>query len=371
MTADSPGPVNSRPRAPRSSSRVVQALRVAAAASIALVVSEWWHLPHTNLAVWTTHMVMSSHPHTTFQKGLERVVGRGGGILAGTLIASFLGEEKVLALGLESAGLLAFFYAHFCGRLAYTYQNAGLYLQAMLQLGAADPSVAWVNGGWMFLAIVVGVAVAYLVSWVTNAERDLSIVPGEGSLLPLRGEPLARAAQVTATILLAQYVFFALDMPPDANTYSLFMMSVIPDFQKMRERSGHYVGGILAGVAYAVPALLLLNRVPHLPMFVALVALGEYLASYLAQSKGNIQFVGTEMGMIFPLLLVVPFERVQSPYTTVYNIVALFTYTLIAVVVGWAWVAVGLVPERIGGLGGGPSAAGAVRNSTRAPRIRG
>jgi hypothetical protein len=101
-------------------------------------------------------MVMSSHSHTTFQKGVERVVGRGAGILLGTLIVSLFGEQKLLALGLEVAGLLAFFYAHFCGRLAYTYQNAGLYLQAMLQLGDGDPSAAWVNGGWLFLAIVVG-----------------------------------------------------------------------------------------------------------------------------------------------------------------------------------------------------------------------
>src|SRR5262249_42907663 len=263
---------------------------------------EWWHLPHTNLAVWTTHMVMSSHPHTTFQKGFERVVGRGGGILLGTLLVSLLGEQKLLALGLEVAGLLAFFYAHFCGRLAYTYPNAGLYLQAMLQLGDRAPSVAWVNGGWMFLAIVVGVAVADLVSWFTGAERDLSIVPGEGSLLPIRGEPLARAAEVTATMLLAQYAFFALDMPPDANIYTLFMISVIPDYPRMRERTGSYVGGTLAGVAYAVPSLLLRNRVLHLPMFVALVGLGEFLASYIAQSKGNIRFVGIEMGMIFPLM---------------------------------------------------------------------
>ncbi|MBV8608628.1 MAG: FUSC family protein [Singulisphaera sp.] len=347
--------------APRSSSRTVQALRVAAAAAIALIVSEWWHLPHTNLAVWTTHMVMSSHPHTAFQKGVERIAGRGAGILLGTLIVSLFGAQKLLALGLEVVGLLAFFYAHFCGRLAYTYQNAGLYLQAMFQLGDGDPSAAWVNGGWMFLAIVVGVAVASLVTWITNAERDLSIVPGEGSLLPIRGEPLGHAAQVTATMLLAQYVFFALDMPPDANIYSLFMISVIPDFQKMRERTGYFVGGILAGIAYAVPSLLLLNRVLHLPMFVALVGLGEFLSSYLAQSKGNIQFVGTEMGTIFPLIMVLPCDQIQTPGQTFYNIIALFTFTLIAVVVGWVWVAVGLVPARLEGPAGKPSAARGIR----------
>jgi hypothetical protein len=342
---------------PRSSSRAVQALRVAAAAAITLIVSEWWHLPHTNLAVWTTHMIMSSHTHTTYQKGIERIVGRGVGIFLGTLIVSFFGEQKLLALGLEVAALLAFFYAEFCGRLAYTYQNAGLYLQAMLQIGDGDPSAAWVNGGWLFLAIVLGVAVADLVSWLTNAERDLSIVPGEGSLLPIRSEPLGRAAQMTFTMLLAQYVFFALDLPPDANTFSLFLLAVIPDLQKMRERTGSYVGGILAGIAYAIPALLLLNRVLHLPMFVALVGLGEFLASYLAQSKGNIRFVGIEMGQIFVLIMVLPCDKIQTPSLTFYNILALFSFTTIAVVVGWVWVALGLVPDRPGEPAGRPLAA--------------
>jgi uncharacterized membrane protein YccC len=332
----------------RSSNRAVQALRVATAAAIALITAEWWHLPHTNLAVWTTHTVMSSHAHTTFQKGVERIVGRGAGILLGTLLVSLLGEQKLLTLGLEVVGLLAFFYANFCGRLAYTYQSAGLYFQAMVQLGDRDSSVAWVNGGWLFLAIIVGVAVADLVSWITIAERDLSIVPGEGSLLPIRREPLGRAAQVTVTMLLSQYVFFALDQPPDTNIYTLFLLSVIPDLQKMRERTGLYVGGILAGVAYAVPSLLLLNRVLHLPMFIALVGLGEFLASYLAQSKGNIRFIGVEMGTIFPLIMVLPCDKIETPSMMFYNIVALFAFTLIAVVVGWVWVAVGLVPDRPG-----------------------
>jgi hypothetical protein len=338
-----PPPVTS---APASSRRVVQALRVAAAAGITLVVSEWWHLPNANLAVWTTHVIMSAHPHTTFQKGLERIVGRGAGILAGTLIVSFFGEQRLLALGLEVVGLLAFFYANYCGRLAYTYQSAGLYLQAMCQIGGGDPSAAWVDGGWMFLAIVVGVSAANLVSWLTGAERDLSIEPGEGSLLPIRREPLACAAQVTTTMLLAQYVFFALDMPPDANVYTLFMLAVIPDYASMQQRTTYYVGGILAGIAYAVSSLLLVNRVLHLPFFVALVAFGMFISSFIYQGKGDTRFVGYEMGVIFPLLLILPCDKIQSPSLTFYNIVALLTFTLIAVVVGGVWAALGLVPGR-------------------------
>jgi uncharacterized membrane protein YccC len=113
----------------RPSHRTVQALRVALAAAIVLAMAEWWHLPNANLAVWTTHVVTSSHSHRTFQKGIERIVGRGAGILLGTLLLSFLGEHKLLLVALEVLSLVGFSYAHFCGCMAYTYQNAGLYLQ--------------------------------------------------------------------------------------------------------------------------------------------------------------------------------------------------------------------------------------------------
>jgi hypothetical protein len=49
-----------------------------AATTISFNVSEWWHLPHADLVVWTTHMVISSHTHSTSQKGSGRIVGRVG-----------------------------------------------------------------------------------------------------------------------------------------------------------------------------------------------------------------------------------------------------------------------------------------------------
>ena len=66
--------------------------------------------------------------------------------------------------------------------------------------------------------------------WLTGAERELGLEPGDGlSLLPLQPEPLGRSAQMVTTILLCQYVYFALDMPPDANSFALFLLSIVPD----------------------------------------------------------------------------------------------------------------------------------------------
>ena len=329
--------------------RTIQAVRVGLAAAIALLVSESWHLPRTNLAVWTTHMIMTSHSHTTFQKGLERILGRGSGILIGGLIVAFLGELTPLVLVLEVAGMLAFFYAHFCGRLAYTYLNGGIYLNAVIMLNVnRDPGAAYSEGGWLFLAIVVGVVVSYLVTWLTFGERDLSIDPGAGyPLWPLRGESLARAAQMVATTLGAQYAYFALDLPPDSNTLALFLLSVIPDLHATLENGRFFRGGILLATFGSIPAVLLLNRLPHLPLLVLVVGGALFLASYIGQSKSGWGAVGSEFGQIFTLLVVVPAAQVASPASTLYNIASLYVFMLIALVNAHLWVALGLVtPER-------------------------
>ena len=328
--------------------RTIQALRVALAAAVALLVSESWHLPNANLAVWTTHMIMTSHSHTTFQKGLERILGRGAGILAGSLIVAFLGELTPLVLVLEVAGMLAFFYAHFCGRLAYTYLNGGIYLNAVIMLNVnRDPDAAYSVGGWLFLAIVLGVVIAYIVTWLTLGERDLSIDPGAGyPLWPLRGEALARAAQMVATTLGAQYVYFALDLPPDSNTLALFLLSVIPDLHSTLENGRFFRGGILLANFGAIAAVLLLNRLPHLPLFVLVVSGALFVASYVGQSKTGWSAVGAEFGQIFCLLVVIPAARVDSPASTLYNIASLYVFMLIALVNAHLWVGLGLVTPR-------------------------
>ena len=329
--------------------RVLQALRVSLAAMITLLVAESWHLPHANLAVWTTHMIMTSHPHTTFQKGLERIGGRGAGILLGGLLVGFLGELTPLVLVLEIAGMLGFFYAHFCGRLAYTYLNAGIYLNSMVMLntGPGRLGAAYSEGGWMFLAIVVGVVISYLITWLTFGERDLSIVPGAGRLLPIRGEPLSRAAQMVVTMLGAQYVYFALDMPANSNTYGLFLLSVIPDLHAALTQGRVFRAGFLLASGTSIIAVLLINRVPHLPFLVAIVGFTLFVASYMGQSKSGWGPAGTEFGQIFILLVVIPAPRVDSPAATFYNIVALYAFMGIALLVAYLWVALGFVrPER-------------------------
>ena len=115
---------------------------------------------HANLAVWTTYLVLAQYGFTRFQKGLERVVGRGLGILAGLVLTTWFHDTPVLTLVLIAVLLTSFFYFYFAGRLAYTFLQAGLYLVAMFQIGHANPGSAVPAAEGLFAAIVLGVVVA-------------------------------------------------------------------------------------------------------------------------------------------------------------------------------------------------------------------
>src|SRR5258707_7574630 len=102
---------------------------------------------------------------------------------------------------------------YFGDRPAYTFLNAGLYAVVLFRLGTADrASAAW-QGEDMFAAIVVGVVVADLVTWLAGAERDLHINVGAAPLWPLREEWLNQSLMLTVTVLVAVRVADGLDLP--------------------------------------------------------------------------------------------------------------------------------------------------------------
>src|SRR6516165_5196861 len=150
---------------PGAHSALAMALRGALAAVVCLVLAEWWHLEQANLAVWTTFMVTAQYPFTAFQKGVERTLGRGLGILVGLVILTLFHNAPVLAVTLKLLAMLVFFYVYFSGRLAYTFINAGFYLAAIVSIGVADPPAAFLAGKALFWAVVLGVVVADLVMW--------------------------------------------------------------------------------------------------------------------------------------------------------------------------------------------------------------
>jgi uncharacterized membrane protein YccC len=308
------------------------ALRGALAAAVCLVLAEWWHVEHANLAVWTTHMVTAQYPFTAFQKGGERVLGRGLGILVGLVLLTLFGNAPVLALLLKLLAMLVFFYVYFAGRLAYTFLNAGLYLAVITNIGAANPSAALPQGKALFLAILKGVVVADLVMWLTAAEQDLHIRAGGEPVLPLHHGRLGHSLQLVVTVALTQLVTGLLNLPTEAALVSVMLLTITPDIQSLLRKGELRLFGAVLGTAWALLSFLLLE---------ALLFLGMFLAAYLARASRAYSYAGLQMGLVLPMVLIGPPRAFGSLQAAVGRLEGIAAALVVSVLVGGFWTSFG------------------------------
>jgi uncharacterized membrane protein YccC len=282
------------------------ALLTAVATVVCLALAEGFGLEHANLAVWTAYLVMAQYTFTRFQKGLERVVGRGLGILAGLVLTTWFHDTPLLTLALIAVLLTLFFYPYFAGRLAYTFLNAGLYVVAMFQIGHANPAAAVPAAEGLFAAVVLGVVVADLVTWLSGAERDLGIRFGEAHLWPVRGDWLSQSLMLAVTVLLTLLGAHALGLPPEKAAISVLLLTVTPHLQALILKGELRIAGLLLGTAWGLGIFLVVGLLPHLLLLAGLLFLGQFVADYLTRTAGRFAYAGLQMGLVLPLVAVAP-----------------------------------------------------------------
>jgi uncharacterized membrane protein YccC len=323
------------------------ALRGALAASVCLVLVEWWHVEHANLAVWTTHMVTAQYPFTAFQKGIERILGRGLGILVGLILLTLFGNAPVLAFILKLQAILFFFYVYFSGRLAYTFLNAGFYLAFIVSVGVADPSAAVPQGKALLLAIALGVVVADLIMWLTGAESELRIQAGGEPLLPLNYGRLNHSFMLVITVALTQLVTGYLNLPKATTITSLMLLTIAPDIQSMLRKGELRLLGALLGIAWALGSFVLLVQLPHFLLLEAFLFLGMFLAAYLTRSSQTFSYAGLQMGLVLPMVLVLPLREYTSIHAGIQRLEGIVTAVVMSVLVGGVWASCGrwIAPE--------------------------
>jgi uncharacterized membrane protein YccC len=284
----------------------VAAMRDALAAALCLILVEWWQLSQSNLAVWTTHMVLAQYTFTAFQKGIERVVGRGLGIVLGWALLALVPNAFLLRLLLEGVLLFPLFYIYFSGRLAYTFLNAGLYLAVIAQVGQTEPASIVTLGKELFLAVLVGVIVADLVMWLTAGESDLRIQPGGEPLFPIRADWVNHALMLIVAVLLTRAACSWLELPTSKAIVSVMMLTVAPDLQSSLRKGELRLVGALLATLWATAGYLLLGQSPHFAVLVIVLFLGTFVAAYLARMGGTYSYAGLQMGLVLPLILVIP-----------------------------------------------------------------
>src|SRR5262245_16717484 len=314
-----------------------QALLTASGTVVCLVLAEWFGLEHANLAVWTTYMVMAQYPFTRFQKGLERVVGRGLGILAGLVLTTWFHDTPLLTLGLIAVLLTTFFYFYFAGRLAYTFLNAGLYVVAMFQLGHADPASAVTTARGLLVAVVLGVIVADVVSWLFGAESELTIHFGEKPIWPLRSEWLNQSMMLSVTVLLTLLGANVIGLSPEKAAISVMMLTVTPHVQAMIMKGELRIAGALLATAWAAITFIVVGLLPHLPLLAGMLFLGHLLAAHVTHTGGQYSYAGLQMGLVLPMLIVAPRADFGSLHPAVQRLEGILLGLVASIVVAVLW----------------------------------
>ncbi len=279
-------------------------LLTAAASVICLLLAATLRLAHMDLAVWTTFLVMAQYTYTSFQKGVERVVGRGVGILAGLVLTTWFNDVPFVAFSLIGVLLTACFYIYFSGRLAYTALQAGLYLVAVFQIGRFSPGTVETEARELFAAILLGVFVANMVNWLAGFERVVSINLGEAPLFPIRIDWLNQSLMLAVTVLITLVVAHWVDLPPTTAAISVLLLTISPHLQALIQKGELRIAGLALATLGSAVIFIVVILLPHLAILAALLFLAQFLATYVTLRGGVYSYAGLQMGLVLPMIAV-------------------------------------------------------------------
>ena len=99
------------------------------------------------------------------------------------------------------------------------------------------------QAGDLFVAIVVGVAVAVLVNWLTSAEHDVTIHTEGDPLWPMDGDRLYHSVMLTVTVVVVQLASHYLQLSTTTSLVSVMLLTITPDFQSLLRKGELRVAG--------------------------------------------------------------------------------------------------------------------------------
>ena len=317
---------------------VALGLRVASASVICLVVTELFHLQQAALAVYTAHLVMVLFPITSFQKGLERFLGRALGLLYGLILVRTCLDVPFLYLTLVMLGQIAACYVYLSGRLAYAALMAALFVGVMAALGLTAPPTTKPYFWHAVVQLLLGEAAAFLVNWITGAERTVSLTVTGEHLFPLRAEWVNIGFMLSVSQMTTLFATILLDLPITPTMISALIIGITAGsapaaWHKARQRS---LGALLGG-GFAFAAMLLLVLMPFFTLLLVLVFFAMFLAAYGAKTSTNNSYVYLQMGLVAPLVLIGPTGDIGSITLAIQRLVGVWVGLLIAQAIGLAW----------------------------------
>jgi uncharacterized membrane protein YccC len=313
-------------------------LRIAFTATACLVVSEWLQLGQRSLSVFTAHLAMVLFPFSAFQKALERIAGRVLGVAYGLALVELLGDAPLLLLCLTMLAQIVFFYVYSSGRLAYGALMGGLFLGVIVEIGITAPPSAQAYAVSLVEQLILATVMIFVVNWVTGAERTLTIeVQGE-PLWPLRTDWLNKSAMVSTGQIAAMLIAIWLDLPALPTLISATILGITAtDPRAMGWKAYLRVLGAVLGGGYALAAMILLAYLPYLPVLLALVFIGMFVAAYYTKVSVDYSYAFMQMGLAMPMVLIGSTDEIGSFSTAIQRMIGVGAGLFIAEVVFLCW----------------------------------
>jgi uncharacterized membrane protein YccC len=150
---------------------------------------------------------------------------------------------------------------------------------------------------------------------------------------------------LAATVLLTEAAAWWVALPLSQSITSVLMLSTAADRDAILRKGRDRVLGGLAGGLWVVAGVLLLHRLPGLPVFLAVYALGMFVAVHWALTSRDHAYGGYQMGLVIALAFVAEPHVAGSRDPVGQRFEGIFLGLVVSVVVAELWPGGGFRPR--------------------------
>ena len=282
------------------------AVRVALTSVLCLVVSDRFQLSDAYQSVITVHIVNMVYAYGSFQRSVERLLGRVSGVVTGAVVAVLFAGWPGLILAAVVALQLAVWYTQAAGRLAYAGTHLGVFSATTAAVGLLGTPTAAVDAAISTgTQIVLGVAAADLVNFLCGTGGLIRLDPGHNPLTPLRREWVLAAVRVTGATLASMVLAHGLGLPlvPTMASAALITQAGVGGAGAVRWKAYLRGLGALLAVGYSYPVLHLLAREPAFGLMLGFVFLAVFVGQVIIHSSPDYAYFGQQFGQSAVMIL--------------------------------------------------------------------
>jgi hypothetical protein len=215
---------------------------------------------------------------------------------------------------------------------------AALFIGVMGSMGITTPGSAFRYAWFSILQLLLGELLAFVVNYVSGAERTVSLqIQGE-SLLPLRISWINTSAMLATGQLATMFATLFLELPVTPTMISAMIIGITPgDALAQWKKAWQRALGAVLGGGFALVVIVLLAHKPSLLLLIVLVFFGMFLASYLTKVSQANAYAYLQMGMVVPMVLIDAQGDIGSISKAVDRLVGVAVGLFVAGLVNLTW----------------------------------